>query len=344
MFHKITPRTEGVAGYRAGRAGLAGFGGVLTTGSPSNDLYFTSIVNPRPGWGGILVKQSNVLVYPGPGNPNAFLRINAGALEQAGFVEWFEPDGVTSRAYLGFGSTNSTDFSVANEYSTGRLLLLTQTLNRIVIAAAGNVQINQPSNFTLPYVLSLSSDHTGGVGLNFNDTDGTPTSYDIGLGIGTGAASFVIYDRTAGVQRMVLSGTTTAFKITGYGPQANAQVDMTPDSGTFTGTLTGFASLTTSCAWSRNGNQVTLWINQATGTSNATTMTMTGLPAAIKPTRLIEGCCIVENNATMLMSVYNISAGGTTLSFSNGLTVNTAFTASGTKGIPSNLCITYQLN
>lgn len=128
------------------------------------------------------------------------------------------------------------------------------------------------------------------------------------------------------------------------GPNAATLVDMTPDTGTFTGTLTGFASLTTSCAWSRNGNQVTLWINQATGTSNATTMTMTGLPAAIKPTRLIEGCCIVENSGAMLMSVYNISAGGTTLSFSNGLTVNTDFTASGTKGIPSNLCISYQLN
>ena len=58
-------------------------------------------------------------------------------------------------------------------------------------------------------------------------------------------------------------------------------------SGTFTITATGFtATITATATWYVNNNTVTLSIpiNTIQGTSNATTFTLTGLPAAINPT------------------------------------------------------------
>jgi hypothetical protein len=56
--------------------------------------------------------------------------------------------------------------------------------------------------------------------------------------------------------------------------------------GTFTVTATGFtASITGTARWVKNGKAITLFIPTLTGTSNATTMTLTGLPASIQPTQ-----------------------------------------------------------
>jgi hypothetical protein len=56
--------------------------------------------------------------------------------------------------------------------------------------------------------------------------------------------------------------------------------------GTFTITATGFTtSVTGTARWVKNGKAITLFIPTLTGTSNATTMTLTGLPASIQPTQ-----------------------------------------------------------
>ncbi len=63
--------------------------------------------------------------------------------------------------------------------------------------------------------------------------------------------------------------------------------------GTFTGTLTGYAANPTGTVnYQRVGKIVTLWITSAiTGTSNATTMTMTGLPAVIQTASAVSTTC-----------------------------------------------------
>jgi hypothetical protein len=54
-------------------------------------------------------------------------------------------------------------------------------------------------------VVQLNSNHTSGLGVRFNDTNGAPQSFDIGLGVGSGAATLVIYDRTNTTARLVLN-------------------------------------------------------------------------------------------------------------------------------------------
>jgi hypothetical protein len=76
---------------------------------------------------------------------------------------------------------------------------------------------------------------------------------------------------------------------------------------------------------------VLLWLPTLTGTSNATTCTLTGLPAAITPTQqsLMPGAVGQDNGVAVTLIVQTAAGSGTlTLSLSPG---GTAFTNSGTK-------------
>jgi len=137
--------------------------------------------------------------------------------------------------------------------------------------------------------------------------------------------------------------------ITGFGPTANAQVDATPDTGTFTLTYTGMtATVTCTATWSRMGKIVILSLCVATGTSNAVTFTATGVPAAIRPPALTQfpgiACPTITNNSIGLATTCALSiAPSGTITFFNGGDPN-GWTAVGTKGVNSNMTIPYQLN
>lgn len=135
-------------------------------------------------------------------------------------------------------------------------------------------------------------------------------------------------------------GTTSAF-----GPTAAALVDVTPDHGTFTGTLTGMTgSVTGTCRWNRVGDCVYLYMPIMTGTSNTTAMTLTGLPAAIQPARtMMFPVGDLENN-TILTGTFAgqvAAASGTLTFYLNGNAAG--FTASGTKGLATAQVVTWTL-
>ena len=121
----------------------------------------------------------------------------------------------------------------------------------------------------------------------------------------------------------------------------------TMDSGTFTGTLTGMTSGTTGTVnWTRSGNIVALYIaNSITGTSNSTSMSMTGIPTALQSLNAQTAACLVEDNGIVnSAAIASIAAG--TLSFlklSGTAYSSTAFTASGTKGITAQWGIVYAI-
>ena len=139
----------------------------------------------------------------------------------------------------------------------------------------------------------------------------------------------------------------TSTAILGRGPVAAGLVDMTPDTGTFTITYTGFtANPTATAAWARTGNVVTLFLPGGTGTSNATTFTATGLPAAINPVRA-QLCCItniIDNSVSSGPACATVNP-GETITFSKGPQQGVPWTNSGTKGIQSTGCnISYILS
>lgn len=122
-------------------------------------------------------------------------------------------------------------------------------------------------------------------------------------------------------------------------------------SGSFTGTFTGFTSVVTATVQFRIYNNVAyLFFNTTppTGTSNSTAMTMTGLPAALFPSvnRFIL-CCTQDNgNAEQFSALLITNAGVSTFekySISTGNFSSTGYTASGSKGLPSDWFVSYPL-
>jgi hypothetical protein len=139
---------------------------------------------------------------------------------------------------------------------------------------------------------------------------------------------------------------TTAPTIQGYGPTAGGLVDMTPDTGTFTATLTGVVSGSATMSWYRIGKFVILSIaGNLLGTSNATTLTFTGLPAAIQPATMDQNLpTTVIDNGVPLVGQAGVVHGSGTVTFyvgTSGTPANrvgyssSGFTNSGNKGLSS---------
>ena len=123
--------------------------------------------------------------------------------------------------------------------------------------------------------------------------------------------------------------------------------------GSFTGTLTGMTGATTGTINYRVANGVCTLTALATipGTSNTTSMGMTGLPVVCQPGGIpqVPSCLIINNGAQFLLGGCSINGG--TIAFllsqqASGFTQlsNAAFTNSGTKGIGLGWTITYPLN
>lgn len=117
---------------------------------------------------------------------------------------------------------------------------------------------------------------------------------------------------------------------------------------TFTLTGTGFTSSPTGTArYVRVGKMVTLYIPSIQATSNAATLTYTGVPAAIRPARIqtVPVEALVDNSSNFCSGYIDVETGGTlTVARRTSATATnpSGFTTSNTKGI-SGATITYTL-
>lgn len=165
-------------------------------------------------------------------------------------------------------------------------------------------------------------------------TSSTPT---LTIG-GLAALTIVNRDGSAHIPGSIISGKFYQFWIDTANSKA---VLLNPSivSGSFTATLTGFTTtVTVSVTYLTDGKTVTLNIPLTTGTSNATSMTMTGLPTTIQPSVRSDIPCMVTDSGSNAFGIASIS--GTTITFYNG--AYTPFTASGTKGVRY-VSMTYKL-
>lgn len=121
---------------------------------------------------------------------------------------------------------------------------------------------------------------------------------------------------------------------------------ITQRASSFEATLTGMAASTVGTVeWQLNNNVATLLLPSAlTGTSNATTMTMTGLPADVTPSanRTLPVFYGVDNGASAFVSgtVANTGVISFFIASSGGAA---AFTNTGTKGLGAGWSISYPL-
>jgi hypothetical protein len=114
-------------------------------------------------------------------------------------------------------------------------------------------------------------------------------------------------------------------------------------SGTFTGTLTGMTGTdpTGTCAYTKLGNIVVLFIPLISGVSDATTMTLTGLPSLIQPARTF-GITVsnpTDNSAVLESCTAVFAAGSGTITFQRA---SANWTASGNKSV-SAMTLTYSI-
>lgn len=134
------------------------------------------------------------------------------------------------------------------------------------------------------------------------------------------------------VAGMVIYNTTTSkfnVYITSWIELATPYVE-----GTFTITATGFtAAVTGTAKYIINGSVVTLFIPTLSGTSNATTFTLTGLPAAITPVNSEVAIASIVDNTIAARGAYVLIAASTTITMSTAPGAGGAWTNAGTKGV-----------
>lgn len=261
--------------------------------------------------------------------------------------------GTVSGSQLSFYTTNATRITIS---STG---------NVVVNAPTSGISINANAFLGQPGLQSSTNDSTFSatgrssiILANASATGQTPLDFTIG-----GSLSGRIRNDFAGNMNYVTTGTgvhdfftggdsgvgALSFSIGGgaaiqaRGPVAAALVDMTPDSSTFTGTMTGQTGTTTGTInWYRIGKLVTMYCSAGIiGTSNSVSApTMTGLPAAVQPASGARIClCEFNDNGSAAAVFASVTAGTITFTKQAGA----AWTASGNKGPVAGWAITYSL-
>lgn len=231
-------------------------------------------------------------------------------------------------ATIGFGAPVTLPGPVTVAGGSGTSTAL--TVNAASGAAVAGVQINVTNAATNALILNGV---TGTIGPDIEFSISSAGKAAIGVaskaneGItGSVAGDLFILDST---NRVLFSATSLA----SIGPVSGALVDMTPDTGSFTMSHTGFTTgVTSTVTWARIGKLVMLNTGTVTGTSNATTWTGTGLPADIQAARaqtIIIGDIIDSGAGTAAVAAVTNSG---TVTFGKGFTAGGAFTNSGAKG------------
>jgi len=112
-------------------------------------------------------------------------------------------------------------------------------------------------------------------------------------------------------------------------------------SGIFAAQLSGLTTtVRVLVSWQADGGNFTLWIPTASGTSNATSMTLLGLPSYLWPVTNQTQLCVVEDSGTVQMGLATIAAATGLITFASSV-ASAAFTNSGTKAIAGNNSMTF---
>lgn len=252
----------------------------------------------------------------------------------AAFYAFFNSGNTTRRGYLQM-VTGGEVYLVGEEASQGLRL----------VTNGGRMGFSVDNNASFAAVVSTGGafQSCGTFGSGFYPVQG------VELGVSAGDGIVQSFDRGASAYKpLVFTGSSVKIALSGGASLTVA----TQQSDTFTGTLTGMSASTTATVQVRRvGTRVRLFTAAGfTGTSNAATMTMTGVPAAYQPANLQTGLITVTDSASEVLGSWSISAG--TITFTVGVLVLTAvrtgtsgtvFTASGTKGLPGGWCIEYEL-
>lgn len=265
----------------------------------------------------------------------------------------------TSTGYSGSLLTGGPTGEAAAIYTNGSfpLALGTTGSSRLAITATGNISVSAPSSGTAltvnavanarsaAFVGSSTSGQSFGPVINSGTTSADDAFFITNQSGGTGFfrifgdGGIIVGAPTGGDKGAgTLNTSSTIF-------QNNVPV-ATVTSGTATVTLTGVTTTVTGTAkWSLTGNIASITLPTLTGTSNANTLTVAGLPASITVTTnktISVPVQVVEDNGTVQTNVNAQVTNGSVIAFTlNNST--TGFTASGAKGVTGVTDLTWGL-
>ena len=322
---------------------------LVNAGTNASDI--AALINSQSGGTAFFTinGQGSVTVGSPTGGAKGVGTINAQALYVQG-IAVSSAVGANPTATIGLAVVNGSAATFMTSDSA-------PALSQAIAPTWTGAHIHTPSSAVTAITINVPANATGFI-INGGTNTGNNYLAQLLAGLGSGFSSGVLLQAgTTSADSALLiknSAASTSYfqvrgdgKILGGGTVAAALVDMTPDTGTFTATYSGGFTTTPTATytWARMGNVVVLFMNILTATSNATSWTITGLPAAIQPTR--NQHCSVTNfeDNTVLGATGDvlIQAGSGTMIVSK-LGSSGGWTASGTKGLPGAVTVCYLLN
>jgi hypothetical protein len=269
------------------------------------------------------------------------------------------------------GTQNAADVIINLNNSSSNLMILfgdghgvlgyNGAANTISWSAAGSVAIATPATATIALtVAGVANSRTAS--FLAASTSGQSFGPIIQAGTTTGDTALDIFNASGGTEYLRVfgdGGLCLGTAIAGTGSEGPGTLNATGvfingvaivQAGSFTGTLNnGFTSNPTGTVnYQRVGKIVTLTcIAGITGTSNGTSMGMTGLPAAVTPaTGSPQVTCVVLDGGGSTLGSAQVGSGTITFfSNRNGTAlVGAQFSNIGTKGISGGWTITYTLD
>lgn len=229
---------------------------------------------------------------------------------------------------------------------------------RVKLTTSADVQVYQvddvPSNQNAAQTFRLSA---AAPSLIFHETGVSDNNSKWKIGVNAETLTFSLLNDSESVETVVFELTRSGTGIANYNflpggaglMNYKGQEVASVISGTFNGTWTGFSTspFTTQIAYTKIQSPAALGIIHLSipgtlATSNATTWTITGLPAAVAPANGTTAPIIVQDNGTDQAGVVFLTTGApTVLTFGRGVAAG-GFTASGSKGLPSQyITLTY---
>lgn len=266
-----------------------------------------------------------------PGAPTAIL--NGDNLMSMGSRGWDGSEvSQSAGGFEGIATENWTTSATGMKLQVQTVPSGGATTRRTIMEFFGSLTANTPTLY------GATTGNSGLIYMPFVDSAGTRFGY---LGHASTANASMDYESDAALN---LSGNGGADKLiidTSHNLTYKG-VDLTPDTNTYTGTLTGVnATVTNTMKVSRQGNITCIYTDtDFTGTSNSNAMTITGtIPAGFAPAanRVVAVGNMQDNGvSSQIVGQATIAAGGTiTLAKLNATPVasSTNWTTSGTKGI-----------
>lgn len=279
---------------------------------------------------GTTTKQSTFTDSTG-GTPNA----NPTILDYRGEARIWIPPNVAYKYVL--APSTDTDPPTAPIWSVDQLV------NSQLITLYGGVDTGSINAYILTFVANFSSYVDGTIIYWIPSHANTgPSTINVN---GLGVITITNQDGTALSSGQLQQNQTAEIMFKG-GSFLLLATGNVPLSGSFTASLTGFASTPSPVVnyWIV-GRLCMLRSGTTLATSNSTSMTMTGLPAAVTPVSGASAvACVLQDNSASVGGWATVNAGTGTITFGNGFNNNqTGFTAAGNKGLNAGWCMSYPL-